>query len=187
MRIYDILNSQYLSINLENRGYFAISDNFFRGRNVGNVLLLFFAVFLAVFLSNTISCKNGSQGRMIPKTGWSASSNYRGDIVKNAFDNRIKTRWDTGAIQSPGMYFELNLGEPYRISQIVLDLDSSIKDYPRKLEIKVSLDMRNWNTLMEGVSSKPVEGRVYHNTGGQSMRLPFWNSCPPDHKGKKDI
>lgn len=121
-----------------------------------------FAITLSLlfFLFSTLSCKRGSATREVPKRGWSASSNYRGDIAKNAFDGDIKTRWDSGANQAPGMYFELNLGEPYRVSQVILNLGNSLMDYPRKLKIEASLDMKNWTTLLDGITPQPVEGRV---------------------------
>ena len=118
------------------------------------------ALSFLIFLFNVTGCKRGAEKREIPKLGWSACSNYRGDIVKNAFDGDIKTRWDTGAIQAPGSYFELNLGEPYRVSQIILDFGPSLMDYPRKLKIEVSLDMKNWTTLLDGITPQPVEGNV---------------------------
>ena len=138
------------------------------------VIPLSLVIFVVIFLFKGLNCKRAPAKRNIPKAGWSASSNYRGDVVKNAFDGDPKTRWDTGAIQTPGMYLELNLGEPYRVSQIIMDLGDSLMDYPRKLKIETSLDMNSWTTLLDGITLQPVGGKVsipFEERAMQGIRL----------------
>jgi hypothetical protein len=125
-----------------------------------NLLNVGFIFIIVILIINSWGCKKGASKREIPSVHWSASSNYRSEVVTYAFDGDIKTRWDTGVNQTPGMYFELNLGEPYRVSEIILYLGNSIHDYPRILKIDTSLDLKNWSTLIDNIVPQPKEGKI---------------------------
>jgi hypothetical protein len=79
-----------------------------------------------------------------------ASHNNRmfgADNVMQALDDRPETRWSTMAVQTPGMWFELDLGQIRTIRGIALDNAGSPNDYPRGYIVKVSLDRARWDEV----------------------------------------
>jgi hypothetical protein len=66
------------------------------------------------------------------------------DNLLQAFDGRPETRWSTRAVQSPGMWFELDLGRSQMIRGFRFDNTPSPNDYPRGYRVKVSTDRTHW-------------------------------------------
>lgn len=69
------------------------------------------------------------------KFGCSSNSNPR-----HAVDGDPKTRFDTQASQEPGQWFQIDMGERYELTSLVLDTTASAKDFPRGYEVRVSDD-----------------------------------------------
>ncbi len=70
--------------------------------------------------------------------------------MDKAFDSDPATRWSSGAPQRPGTLYELDLGNVRTIGRLVLTLGASPNDYPRDLQVFVSVDGTRWEKL-EGV------------------------------------
>ncbi len=83
-----------------------------------------------------------------PRT-FTARADRNLDRVKNAFDGRLGTRWDTGAVQAKGQWFELDLGTAAELHGLTLRLGSSPADYPRGLRVEATTDLRTWTTVFE--------------------------------------
>jgi hypothetical protein len=64
-----------------------------------------------------------------------------------ALDGHPETRWSSLAPQNPGMWFEVNLGEPRDISGLLLDNTLAPDDYPRGYAILVSQDQNQWTEV----------------------------------------
>ncbi|ANS73307.1 hypothetical protein AWM70_00840 [Paenibacillus yonginensis] len=73
---------------------------------------------------------------------------------KAAIDGNPRTRWDTGSNQTPGPYYQIDLGAIRQVGKIVLDYAKSPYDYPRHYRVEVSLDGRNWRQVAEGEGRK---------------------------------
>ena len=72
------------------------------------------------------------------------------------------TRWTTGAAQAPGQSFKADLGAPRPFSALSL-LTASSSEFPRKFDVYVSRDGRNWGRPVassEGQESGPDNARV---------------------------
>ncbi len=93
--------------------------------------------------------------RKLPHTGWLVSSNYNGQKADRAIDGKIKTRWTSGRPQLPGMFFRVDLGQPEKIARIRLRLGDSYRDFPRRAEIRFSLDGLHWEKAV------PLNSPVY--------------------------
>jgi len=87
---------------------------------------------------------NGKGYRKLSPAGWQVSSNYNGREAEKAIDGKIKTRWSSGRPQVPGMSFRVDLGQPEKIARIRLRLGDSYHDFPRRAEIRFSLDGFRW-------------------------------------------
>jgi hypothetical protein len=69
------------------------------------------------------------------------------DNLTQAFDDHPGTRWSTRAVQSPGMWFELDLGRSQTIRGFRFDNTPSPNDYPRGYRVKVSTDRTHWEEI----------------------------------------
>jgi len=69
------------------------------------------------------------------------------DNLINTIDGQVTTRWSTIAVQTPGMWFQVDLGALKTISQITLDNANSPDDYPRGYLVRLSTDGNTWSTV----------------------------------------
>jgi hypothetical protein len=79
------------------------------------------------------------------RVGWVASASINGsDRPTNAIDGNTNTRWSTGGAQSPGQWFQVDMGSAQTFFQIILDQENSTSDYPRGYQVNVSSNGINW-------------------------------------------
>lgn len=108
-------------------------------------------------LINTVSRFTGGQTWIattpLSQTGWTAtaSSSNTGEPPSNALDWNTNTRWSTGALQSSGQWFQVNMGSKQEFDQLSFQTKSSDPwDYPRGYQVQVSNDATNWTTVASG-------------------------------------
>ncbi len=77
-------------------------------------------------------------------SSWSFASSTRSD-PQNAVDGDPETRFDTREEQTPGQWFQFDMGEPYELTSLVLDTTGSANDYPRGYEVRLSIDGETWD------------------------------------------
>ncbi len=84
----------------------------------------------------------------LSRSGWvpTASGSGGGDVPANAIDGSSSTRWSTGAFQTPGQWFQLDMQSPQTFNQITMDSASSTNDYARGYQVLVSSDGMTWST-----------------------------------------
>jgi len=68
------------------------------------------------------------------------------DNVAQALDGRPDTRWSSRALQSPGMWFELDLNTTRTVTGLTLDSGRS-SDYPSSYIVRVSTDRQQWQQV----------------------------------------
>lgn len=92
----------------------------------------------------------------LDRAGWSASASVSnsGELPSNALDGVFSTRWSTGQPQSPGIWFQVDMGKAQSVSSIALDCGTSGGDYPRSYQVFVSNDGSTWgNAIASGQGS----------------------------------
>lgn len=87
--------------------------------------------------------------KIIERSLWQVSSNFKQSDVKYAIDGDIKTRWGSGAPQSSGMCFLIDLGKIYEICKIRCDLGIFETDLPRGYIVYISEDKNDWQKVAE--------------------------------------
>ena len=92
----------------------------------------------------------------ISKKGWKIKASHNQENTKYITDGKLTPRWDTGTYMKPGMWLEVEFPQVHRINSIKLDSGHSLHDYPRGYEVKVSIDGKNWKTVIKGSSTSPV-------------------------------
>src|SRR5690606_10281239 len=88
----------------------------------------------------------------LDRTGWtaSASSTAAGDSIGGALDGSLTTRWSTGASQTNGQYYSVDMGRTQTFNRLLLETGSFASDYPRGYQIQVSNDGTSWSTVASG-------------------------------------
>jgi hypothetical protein len=86
---------------------------------------------------------------------WKFSASHNEAAAANVAANGNE-HWDTGAPQQPGMWFQIELPEPARISEIRLDAGPGRKG-PIGYTIQLSMDGRTWDPPnASGASQSPL-------------------------------
>ncbi len=80
------------------------------------------------------------------------------DNLRQALDSLAHTRWSTRALQTPGMWFELDLSQTKTVRGLSLDNTASPFDYPRGYVVRVSADGVNWQTVAKNsANDRPLD------------------------------
>ncbi|WP_405770740.1 discoidin domain-containing protein [Streptomyces sp. NBC_00080] len=90
---------------------------------------------------------------VLPQTGWSAtaSSTESGGSPAAALDWNTSTRWSTGASQSDGQWFQVDMGSLQAVDQVSFETRSNERwDYSRAYRVQVSADASTWTTVRSG-------------------------------------
>ncbi|HEX3134643.1 MAG TPA: discoidin domain-containing protein [Planctomycetota bacterium] len=88
---------------------------------------------------------------------WSFTASNNPDAAKRAVDGDPASRWDTGAGQTAGQWFQFDMGKPWSLSQMAVDCAGSENDYPRGWEVRVSDDGQKWSDpIVKGEGTKAL-------------------------------
>lgn len=92
----------------------------------------------------------------LDRTGWIAyaSSTEAGGSPGNALDGNMSTRWSTGAAQTNGQWFKVDLGSNQTFDMLSMDAGSSTGDFPAGYHIQGSTDGVNWSDIASGTGSQ---------------------------------
>ncbi len=77
---------------------------------------------------------------------WKVSASHRSSEAGLAIDGDPKTRFDTGASQAPGMWFQIELPSESVVAGLSLDSTRSPNDYPRGYAVTLSTDGQTWTS-----------------------------------------
>lgn len=88
---------------------------------------------------------NKLSASQLDRSNWVLSASHNQGALKNAIDGNLNSRWDTGTPQTPGMWFQIDIGAQRSIQKIVLDSSRSSGDYPRGYEVLLSSDSNAWS------------------------------------------
>jgi glycosyl hydrolase family 2/F5/8 type C domain-containing protein len=90
----------------------------------------------------------GSGSGLLPTTGWTGFANPNNAAAGNAFDRIESTRWSSDALQTPGMYYGVDLGATHTLTRIVWDDSPAPGDLPRGVDIEISADGTTYTTAL---------------------------------------
>jgi hypothetical protein len=121
--------------------------------------------------------------RPLPRDGWTAigSPGATQDPASNALDGDPKTRWSTGAPQTPAELLQVDLARATTFSRIVMDTGTGYgSDFPRTYEIQASNDLVTWQTVASGIGTAVSDSRFskvtarYLRVHLTSVTFPVW-------------
>lgn len=67
----------------------------------------------------------------LSRAGWVLSSSNNTAALSKAVNGDFSTYWNTYGIQTPGQWFQVDLGAARSFSQIVMDHTATTNDFPR--------------------------------------------------------
>lgn len=91
---------------------------------------------------------------LLPTTGWKGFANPNNEPPGNAFDRIESTRWSSDALQTPGMYYGVDLGATHTLTRIVWDDSPAPGDLPRGVDIQTSQDGTTYTTVLSLTSAQ---------------------------------
>ena len=110
---------------------------------------------------------------------WKFAASHNSGVAKNAVDGNSGSRFDTGAPQVPGMWFQVELPEVSTVNRILLDSAGSSRDYPRGYEVQASLDGKTWTKpISKGAGRNPVSDIIFPTTQAKYLKITQTGSAP---------
>jgi hypothetical protein len=97
------------------------------------------------------------QGKELPRAQkWRLSAQPNPWDVQLAFDNSLATRWRSWQLAAPGMFIEVNFGEPLSVDAATLEMPTDWKQFG--IRIEDSEDGSRWRTLADkaSVEERPI-------------------------------
>jgi HEAT repeat protein len=141
--------------------------------SLANVKHLNALVLVEPFLADEeLKQEAGLAARKIKVNAYKVSASANQDDAKNAIDNKMDTRWHSGAPQKPDMFFMVDQGAEYEVSKIVLDTTPTAEDYPRGCKVFISNDVNNWGApVAEGKGSGAVTEISFAPKSGRYIKI----------------
>jgi hypothetical protein len=93
-----------------------------------------------------------------------------------ALDGNLRTRW-SGGVQQSAADFTIELIEPQRVGQLVVDLGEFWTDFPQRLLIEVSADGLAWQAVFDG----PTALHAYYGALRHPKEIPLVFALDRDH------
>jgi hypothetical protein len=93
-----------------------------------------------------------------------------------ALDGNLRTRW-SGGVQQSAADFTIELNEPQRVGQLVVDLGEFWTDFPQRLLIEVSADGLAWQAVFDG----PTALHAYYGALRHPKEIPLVFALDRDH------
>jgi mono/diheme cytochrome c family protein len=110
---------------------------------------------------------------------WNATASHNAPSARMAFDGDIKSRFDTGTPQVPGMWFQIELPKETEIAGLELDAADSDRDYPRGYKVELSGDGQHWGQpVATGHGTSPQTEIVFPTARAKFIRITQTGSVP---------
>ncbi len=106
---------------------------------------------------------SGDDSEILDRSSWSLSSDNASSSLANAIDGNVNTRWTTEQSQREGQFLDLDLGQIYSVDEVVIETaggGQSAQDYPRGLEVLISQDANNWQSVFNGPGNSDGVTRI---------------------------
>ena len=103
---------------------------------------------------------------------WKLTASHNTGKVGSAVDGNLGTRFDTGAVMVPGMWFQIELPKAMEVSGLRLDSAGSVLDYPDGYEVSVSLDGKSWAPpLIKGKGVQPLTEIYFRGVKAKFIKI----------------
>ena len=109
---------------------------------------------------------------LLDRKKWKLSASHNTGKVGSAVDGNLGTRFDTGAVMVPGMWFQVELPKAMEVSGLRLDSAGSVLDYPDGYEVAVSVDGKSWSPpLIKGKGTQPLTEIYFRDVKAKFIKI----------------
>ncbi|HAT19544.1 MAG TPA: hypothetical protein DCS85_05245 [Verrucomicrobiales bacterium] len=130
---------------------------------------------------------------LVNRKSWKLTASNGGGDARNAIDGNRSTRWSSGRTQRGGEWFQIELPELSRVSELIMDAAPSSDDYPREYEVVVLANGKWSEVLAKGSGNGPVtviglplvEAKIIRITQKGTANGKHWSIHDLQIKGKK--
>lgn len=116
---------------------------------------------------------------------WKVTASHNADMAGYAINSSGMIRWDTGAPQQPGMWFQIEMPKPASIAEIQLDSPggggpfASNAGFPREYEVRISTDGKDWGApIAMGKGDGPTTVIAFGPVQAKFIRVTQTGSAP---------
>jgi fibronectin type 3 domain-containing protein len=122
--------------------------------------------------TDSTSASAAPTGIVLSRSGWLASASVNTGNASRAIDGSASTRWDTAGAQTPGQWFQINMGSTNGFYKLVLDATASPNDYPRGYQVQISNDGVNWSSsIATGVGNSAITTITFPSQTARYVRV----------------
>jgi len=82
-------------------------------------------------------------GEALDRKSWAPTASAMLDLARQAIDGDYSSRWETRTVQTPGMWFVVDLGAPQAFTTMTMN-NAGSSDAAAKYEVYISSDGQNW-------------------------------------------
>jgi endoglucanase Acf2 len=111
--------------------------------------------------------------------GPTATTNTSGNAAA-AIDGNPTTRFTSGAAQTPGMYWQVNLGAPTRFDTVAMDSSPWPGDYAHGYQIQISADGATWTTVATTTATGSPQSATFPEQSAQYIRVSLTTPVTPN-------
>ncbi len=112
-------------------------------------------------------------GTSLDRGGWAVSGSTA-TAAASAIDGDVSTRWTTGAPQTSGQWFKIDMGALITVNNVTIDTEknsTSEQDYARGYTLEVSKDGTIWKQVASGVGERKATTIDFTATSARYIRM----------------
>ena len=110
---------------------------------------------------------------------WKVTASHHPQVAPLAINGNLQTRYDTGAEQTPGMWFEVELPRETAVTGLELNAGDSTRDYPRGYKVNLSEDGQTWGaSVATGRGAGPVTEIAFSPAKAKYIRITQTGTAP---------
>jgi hypothetical protein len=109
---------------------------------------------------------------VLGRTGWVTSASASGGgAPANAIDGSESSRWSTGAAQTAGQWFQVDLGSAQTFDEVTIDAGPSNGDDPAAFTVAVSNDGATWSQVASGTGTSQLVTATFAAQTAEYVRI----------------
>ncbi|MBI3913892.1 MAG: discoidin domain-containing protein [Chloroflexi bacterium] len=113
-----------------------------------------------------------------PAAEWHAHASHNDTAAMRALDNRVETAWSSGKKQTPGMWFQMDLGSVEKISGVMLIAPPD--EFPRGIRVSVwNARANRWQIAAEKTNAGADAEIIFPATPTQFINLQLVQGAEP--------
>jgi len=129
--------------------------------------------------ANAASVPHGQEVAILPRA-WSATAgpNHWYDADAPLRPRQDENRYTAnGQGQNPGHYYQVDMAEPQRFNQIMMNCGRGVTDFPRGFDVQVSSDGIEWSKPIASGRGSPVTVVTFPTQTARYVRVTLTRSC----------